>query len=166
VTRKTRRDADALAIDTPEPFLRRERAVQRVGLGLLTLFVVAGLAGAFGNGPLAATTIRSGNTTIRFERFTRQTFRTELEVSISGANTPTISITVPRTFLDNVDMLEARPLDSLKRLDDDLATFEVPARNGAASLVLHYQPKNYGVLHADVSAGQQPPVRVRQIVFF
>jgi hypothetical protein len=165
VTNKTRHD-DALAIDASETFLRRERAVQRVGLGLLTVFVAAGLAGAFGNGPLATTTIRSGNTTIRFERFTRQTFRTELEVSIAGANTPAISITISRTFLDNVDMLEARPLDSLKRLDDELATFDVPTRNGAATLVLHYQPKNYGVLDADVIAGQQPPVRIRQIVFF
>jgi hypothetical protein len=166
VTKNTRRPDDAPAIDTSATFLRRERAVQRIGLGLLSLFVVAGLAGAFGNGPLAATTIRSGNTTIRFERFTRQSFRTEFEISIVGVSTPTVSITIARTFLDQIEMLEARPPESLKRLDDDLATFDVPARNGAATLVLQYQPKNYGVLHADVTAAQQPPVRVRQIVFF
>jgi hypothetical protein len=166
VTKNTRRPDDAPAINTSATFLRRERALQRIGLGLLSLFVVAGLAGAFGNGPLAATTIRSGNITIRFERFTRQSFRTEFEVSIASVSTPTVTITIPRTFLDRIEMLETRPPESLKRLGDHVATFEVPATNGVATLVLHYHPRNYGVLHADVIAAQQPPVPVRQIVFF
>ena len=157
---------DELTIDRPERFLQHERAVQRAGVVVLTLFAAAGLAGMFGNGPLADARVSSGGLTLRFERFARQTFRTELDISVDGVTAPTVSITVPRAFLDDVDMLELRPADTLKRMDGENATFEVPAHNGSAALVLHYEPKSYGVLEADVSVDGAPPVHVRQIVFF
>jgi hypothetical protein len=157
---------DELTIDRPERFLRRERAVQNAGVVLLSVFAAAGLAGMFGNGPLADATIRSGNTTIHFERFTRQTFRTELDIAIAGVGAATVTITVPRAFLDRVDMLELRPADTLKRMDAETATFEVPAHNGSASLVLFYEPKKYGVLTADIAVDNRQVAHVRQIVFF
>lgn len=157
---------DDLTIDRPDRFLRHERTAQKIGVGVLSLFVAAGLAGMFGNGPLANASITSGSLTLRFERFTRQTFRTELDISVDGVNTPTVELTMPRAFLDRLDMVELRPPDSLKRIDGEVATFEVPAHNGSASLVLQYEPKTYGVLEADVSAGGGQPAHVRQIVFF
>jgi hypothetical protein len=165
VTAQKKRDDD-LTIDRPERFLRHERAIQKIGVVVLTLFAVAGLAGVFGNGPLAKASVTSGGATVRFERFARQTFRTELDISVDGVNAPTVAVTLPRTFLDRVDMLDLRPPDALKRMDSGVATFEVPAHNGSASLVLHYEPKTYGVLEADVSVGGAQPARVRQIVFF
>lgn len=164
--KKAQRDKDALAIDRPEEFLRRERIAQTVGVVLMTLFVAAGLAGLFGSGPLAHAAVNSGNVTIRFERFTRQTFNTALDISVEGATGPTVSVSLPRAFLDKVDMLEVRPSDALKRMDADTATFEIPAGNGSATLVLQYEPKEYGVLDFNIVAGTEPPARVRQLVFF
>ena len=157
---------DALDVDRSADFLRRERNVQRFGVAFLILFVAAGLAGAFGNGPLADATVQSGAATIRFERFARQTVRTALEISLAGANTPTISVTLPRIFLDRIDLLDVQPPGSLKLLDDSLATFEVPTHGGSTTLILHYEPKRYGALEADVVVGEQPPAHVRQFVFF
>jgi hypothetical protein len=165
VTAEKKRD-DELTIDRPERFLQRERAVQNIGVAILTLFAVAGLAGLFGNGPLAKASVTSGGVTVRFERFARQTFRTELDISVAGVNAPSVAVTMPRAFLDRVDMLDLRPADTLKRMDGGVATFEVPAHNGSASLVLYYEPKSYGVLETDVSVGGAQPARVRQIVFF
>jgi hypothetical protein len=165
VSRQKKRDDD-LTIDRPERFLQHERAVQKAGVVFLTVFVVAGVAGLFGNGPLADATIASGGTTLRYERFTRQTFRTELDISIASVNAPTVALTLPRTFLDRIDMLDLRPADTLKRMDGDFATFEVPVLNGAASVVLYYEPKETGILEADVSVGGAPPVHFRQFVFF
>jgi hypothetical protein len=166
VAQKARRDDEALDLDRPEQFLKRERAIQNAGVMGLTLFAVAGLAGLFGNGPLAEATAASGNATIRYERFTRQTFRTVLDISATGVTTSTVSITLPRAFLDRVDMLELRPADTLTHMDATTATFEVPADKGIASLVLHYEAQHFGVLAADVRVGGAPPARVRQIVFF
>ncbi len=127
---------------------------------------MAGVAGLFGNGPLADATSTSGGITLRYERFARETFRTELDISIAGVNAPTVTLTLPRAFLDRVDMLDLRPSDTLKRMDRDFATFDVPVMNGTATLLLHYAPKQTGILEADVSVGGGPPAHFRQIVFF
>lgn len=166
MTRKAQRDKDALAVDRPEEFLRRERIAQKAGVAVLTLFVLAGLAGAFGNGPLANTEVTSGAATIRYERFARQTYRTEVEIFVTGTNDETVQVAVSRAFLDHIDVLEVRPPDTLKRLERDVAVFEVASSQGAATIVLRYEPKSYGVLDADIVVKGQPPAHLRQIVFF
>jgi hypothetical protein len=166
VAKKAHGESDALAMDQPAEFLRRERLAQQVGVVLLTIFVVAGLAGLFGNGPLAEAEVTAGAVTVRFERFARQSYRTHVEISVTGIEAATVHVTVPRAFLDNVDVLEVRPPDTLKRLEREVAIFELPSNAGAATLVLHYEAKSYGVLEADVAVNGQPPAHLRQIVFF
>jgi hypothetical protein len=166
VAKRAQQDRDALPVERPETFLRRERAVQTVGVGVLTLFVMAGLAGAFGTGPLADATVTSGAITIRFERFVRQTYRTRAEISVTNANTQAVRIELSRTFLDGVDVLEVRPSDSFKLLRENVAVFDVPAVDGAATLVLEYEPKTFGILETDIVVAGQPAARIRQIVFF
>ena len=147
--------------------MQRERVAQQIGLVLLSAFVLAGAGGLFGNGPLSETTVDAGAVSLRFERFTRQTFRTHLEIS---AETPgpdgLVEIRVAREFLSDVDVLEVRPASALKRLDRDVAIFEVPSAAGNATLQLLYEPKRYGVLRTDIVVGAQPAAHLRQIVFF
>jgi hypothetical protein len=166
VARKSSTGNDALDVDRPEQFLRRERIAQRAGILLLSIFVLAGIAGLFGNGPLSEVSLTSGSTTIQYERFARHTFRTRLEISVADANGSTLAIRIPRAFLDRVDMLEVRPANTLTHLDGDAAIFEVPVVDGVTTLQLHYEPNDYGVLEMDIAAGSQPAAHVRQIVFF
>jgi hypothetical protein len=161
------RQKDALAVDRPEVFLRRERAAQKLGVVLLALFVLAGAAGLFGNGPLSHAMVTSGAVSVTFERFTRQTLRTALEVAADAPMTGApIEIRVGREFLSAIDVLETRPFDALKRLDADAAIFEVPSSGGKAFLQLQYEPTRAGLLQTDVSVGAQSTAHVRQIVFF
>lgn len=166
MAKKPQKDEDALEIDRPEVFLRRECLAQRIGTGVLSVFVIAGVAGAFGNGPLSRTRVQDGSVTLEFERFTRQTFRTQLEISIAGLTGASQEIRIPREFLRRIDLFEVRPADTLKRLEEDVAIFEVPVANGTASLELLYAPNSFGVLQADIAAGTVPSARVRQIVYF
>lgn len=59
-----------LQIDDAGTFQRREWVVQMVGTGLLTLFVLAGLVGLVGAGPLSSSTVTSpdGLVTVEHER--------------------------------------------------------------------------------------------------
>jgi len=166
VARKAREVNDALDIDRPEAFLKRERLAQRAGTVVLAGFVAAGAAGVFGSGPVSEATVQSGQATFRFERFTRQTVRTHLEISIDGVSGPMVAIRMPREFLSGIDMVDVRPSNTLRRLDQESVLFEVPAESGKAFLELMYEPKKFGVLEADIVAGDQPPARLRQIVFF
>ena len=166
MAKKARKSNDALDMDRSVAFLKRERLAQRAGTVVLAGFVVAGAAGVFGGGPVSEATVQSGQATFRFERFTRQTVRTHLEISIDGASGPTVAIRMPREFLSGIDMVDVRPANTLKRLDEENVLFEVPAQSGKAFLELLYEPKKFGVLEADIVAGEQPPARLRQIVFF
>jgi hypothetical protein len=166
MAKKTQKDDDALEIDRPEVFLKRERVAQRIGTAILSVFVIAGVAGAFGSGPLSRTRVQDGSVTLEFERFTRQTFRTQLDISIAGLTGASQEIRIPREFLRRIDMLEMRPVGSLKRLEEDVAIFEVPVANGTAGLELLYAPNFFGVLQIDIAAGTAPSARVRQIVYF
>jgi hypothetical protein len=161
------RQQDGLAVDRPEAFLQRERAAQKLGVVLLGLFVTAGAAGLFGNGPLSHALVTSGAVTVTFERYTRQTLRTALEVAADAPTTGApIEIRVGREFIGAINLLETRPVDALKRLDADAAIFEVPSSGGKGFLQLQYAPKRPGVLRTDISVGVQPIAHVRQIVFF
>jgi hypothetical protein len=165
---KKHKDEDALDIDRPEVFLKHERRVQQIGVGLLALFVLAGAAGIFGDGPLSPTTATAGAVTLEFDRFVRQTFRTKLQITVDAVTESdgTIEIRIAREFVEGVDLVEIRPSNSLKRLDSDAAVFEVPATGGAAHLEVAYEPKAYGLLDVAVVADGQPPARIRQFVFF
>jgi len=161
------RQNDGLAVDRPEAFLKREHAAQKAGIVVLVLFVLAGMAGLFGDGPLSDSVVHNGAVTVTFERFTRQTTGTGLQVV---ADTPTtdgaVAIRLRREFLDDIDILEVRPANALKRLEADVVVFEVPAARGQAFLQLRYEPKRYGVLRTDIFVGAQPAAHVRQLVFF
>ena len=166
MAKKPQKDESALGIDRPGVFLQRERLAQRIGTVVLSVFAVAGVAGAFGNGPLSRTRVQDGSVTLEFERFTRQTFRTQLDIAIDGLTGTSQEIRIPREFLRRIDMLEIRPAHTLTRLEEDVAIFEVPIANGTASLELLYAPNSFGMLQADIGAGTGASARVRQIVYF
>lgn len=161
------RPKDALAVERPEVFLQRERAAQQVGVVLLALFVVAGAAGLFGDGPLSRAVVTGGAVTVTYERFARQTLGTELEVATQAPTTGApVEIRLRREFLRNIDVLEMRPPNALKRLDEEAAIFEVPSSGARAVLHLHYEPKRPGVLRTEVRVAAEPIAHVRQVVFF
>jgi hypothetical protein len=162
-----RRQGDAIVIDRPDAFLQRERAAQKVGVVLLTVFVIAGAAGLFGSGPLSEAVVTSGGLTIAFDRFARQTVRTMLDVEADAPPTGApVEIRLGREFLGEIDVLETRPVGALKRLEADAAVFEVPSAGGKAFLQLHYEAKRPGLLETDISLTGQATAHVRQIVFF
>jgi hypothetical protein len=160
------RQSETLAFDRAEKFLRRERVAQQIGVGLLTLLVVAGAAGLFGNGPLSAVTTTSGGLTIRYERFARQSFRTSLQIEAAAPSPGPAAIRLSRHFIDRVDVVEMRPPGALTQLDREFAIFEVPSSSGAAFLEVQYEPKHYGVLESQVRLDGQSMGHLRQVVFF
>ena len=108
-----------LQIERPDKFLKHERRFQRVGVMLLTLFVLAGVAGAFGDGPLGRATT-TGGTLLRYERFGRTTVPTLLTITVNAAvaDGAPVRFRIARAFLQDVDSLELRPPDALKALEE------------------------------------------------
>ena len=156
-----------LDLERPLKFLERERMAQRIGVGVLTLFVLAGAAGAFGNGPLSRASAE-GATHLTYERFGRTTAATSVVISVetSAADGVPVRFRLDRTFLDGVDELEVRPADALKGLDEGSVFFEVPAAGGQGHVELRYKPGRPGVFHTLVSPENGRPSRVWQLIYF
>lgn len=78
----SRKGRDEIGED--ETFERRWQAVQRLSWGALAAFVLAGLAGVFGRGPVSGTRVvtDTGLAAVRYQRFARCEAPAMLEIGI------------------------------------------------------------------------------------
>jgi hypothetical protein len=160
-------ESNELQFERCHAFLTRERAVQRAGVAALAIFSLAGAAGAFGDGPVSATTHHAGNTTVTYQRFARTSAATELtvEVETTAADGEPVRLLLDRDLLDRISNLEIRPPEALKGIDAAAALFEVPAYNQRARLELHYRPDAAGLLRTGVGPSGSTPARVWQLIY-
>jgi hypothetical protein len=157
----------ALDIDRPEQFLTLERRVQRFGAGAMTIFLIVGALGGFGDGPLSHTSARAGPIDAHYQRFARASYRTALTISVDtvARNGDPVSLSIARELIDHVAVLETRPADAQKRADAAVAVFEVPAMNGKAHLELRYEPDSFGFRRISITA-EGHTLQVWQLVYF
>lgn len=160
--------SDELQIDRPAAFLRRERRFQQVGRVALGLFVLGGVAGLFGDGPLSSTVAQAGDTHVRYERFGRMTSPTRVSITVQTAarDGEPVAIRMERAFVERLSMLEVRPTDALVGYLDEAALFEVPATGGRGHLELQYKCNDFGVLRTAIATGSGPPVAIWQLFYF
>jgi len=158
---------DEIQIERPEDFLSRERLVQRAGVMILFLFVVAGATGAFGNGPLSRATTTAGGVELRYERFGRTTAPTAIEITVTtgAADGEPVRFRIERRFMERLDQLELRPEGVFKGFDATYAVFEVPAIDGRGHVELHFKPQNPGVRDMSV-VSDAGTAQLRQLIFF
>ena len=71
---------------TTTRFQKREWVWQRAGWVALALFLLAGLAGVFGAGPLANVTVRNAAGEFEYQRFVRRHADTSWEFTLRGGS--------------------------------------------------------------------------------
>lgn len=81
--------------------------IQRIGWGLMFLFLLLALLGLFGEGPLSRQKVQSGDIQLTFERFGRFEHGMEMRVQSSGENIKTISL--PQNYLKNFELTKIVP---------------------------------------------------------
>ena len=156
-----------LQIQRPHKFLKHERTAQRAGVAVLTVFVLAGAIGAFGDGPLSQATTE-GQTQLTYDRFGRTSASTKLAISVetAAADGQPVRFRIERAFLADLESLEVRPPDALKALDETAAWFEVAASDGRGYVELHYSPSRPGVFQTLIAPEGAEPSRVWQFIYF
>jgi len=159
---------DELEIERADAFLQRERTAQRIGTLFLLLFVIAGAAGLFGDGPLSHVSNASQGMLLEYERFGRATDVTTLAVTVETAASDgnAVRVRMPRTFLSKVWVVETRPQDAFRGFEGDAAVFQVDAADGRARFELLYKPNRFGVLRAVVQPENGTASELRQLIFF
>jgi len=113
-------------------FQRREWLVQRVGWGVLVAFLLAGLLGLLGGGPLAiAETGGDGDPMrLRYERFTRHGAPSALEVRLTSATVGADRRTrfwLQRDFINGLQIQRITPEPESVFVGTERLTYVFPA---------------------------------------
>lgn len=135
-------------------FQRTSWVAERVGWIVLTLLLLAALAGLFGHGWLSKSSIGNGALRADYDRFQRTTKVTAFRLNLKGSGEPKLTFG-PRfqTGYEVVD-IEPRPIQSSagdKGLELQFASHEDSLR-----VVVWAKPRTFGRMRFTLSSGGAP----------
>src|SRR5690625_1718489 len=128
-----------LDIEQDARFQQREWRIERVGWVLLTLFIVAGLVGVLGTGPLSWTTARSphGVVAVAYQRVTHHEADDSIELTFSpeAVQDGTVVVELTGSWVTGVDRQSMAPEPAEERVVPGGTVLELPVeRAGRATL--------------------------------
>src|SRR5699024_9285199 len=136
-------------------FQRREWRAQRIGWALLVAFVLAGLLGVLGTGPLSWATAGTGPVTVRYDRVIHheadETIRLTFAPQAVRAGTVTVEVTGPWTSA--MDISDIHPQPSGATVIPGGVTWEFDAERGDLEVSLGYRAGAYGLRSGEVAVG-------------
>lgn len=159
-----------LEIEQDEAFQRREWRFERLGWAVLTLFVVAGLIGALGKGPVAWATASSddGVLTVEHNRVTRLLADDEVTLSFGpdAVQDGTVTVEVTGSWYAQVELRSITPQPDAELLVPDGMVLELPVSRAGEELTVELVVRATGVgaYSAQFAVPGSPPVTFRQIV--
>jgi hypothetical protein len=147
-----------LEIERHERFQVLEWRWQRLGWAVLGAFVLAGLVGLLGPGPLSSTTRTSGPVTVRFDRVTHHEAddTVTLVLGPEAIRNGTITAELSGSWLAGVDVQGITPEPSAQRAIPGGGTvleFEVE-KPGEVEASMSFRPQQHGTISADLTVGQ------------
>lgn len=156
-----------LQIDADVEFERRIWFVQRVLWAALAVVLAAGVAGAFGAGPLSRGVARSASgLAVEYERFLRVGAPTLMHVHVAGAGEEArlwVNAGFAREFDVDSIVPEARVLEA----DEGRIVYAVPLRRGGGSATVHFRvrPRRGGSVHVAFGSGADESVEFEPFVY-
>jgi hypothetical protein len=125
-------------------FEKRWRRTQWIVWTVMILFVIAGLLGLFGRGPMSKKTVTEGATQVEYERFARYRTPAPMTVSLlpSNASSPQVEMQLDDTLLDGLRAEQTKPQP-------------LSWRHAGSSAVLTFDRPRSGMLR--VHFAQEPP---------
>lgn len=142
--------AGDLCIEQDLEFERRSWRVQKIGRGLLLLFVLAALAGLFGSGPMERATVvdASGQLQVEYPRFARRLseWQIVLEVGPKLARSGQIEVWLDRSVTERFKSNGVLPEPSEMAIQGDRVVARFRWEDGArpSRLVWLVQPREAG----------------------
>lgn len=160
-----------LELDDVMEFQRRSWRVQRVGWMLMAMFIVAALAGLFGNGPVAhATAGSAGSLFLRYDRFNRLHGPHSLEIDVSpsaiGADS-TVNLWMDREWLAGNEVMAISPVParSWNSGDKSYHAFRLASGVGRSVITISMISKVAGRRHGRIGLESQPPFSYWQFTY-
>lgn len=149
------------------------RILKNIGLLLMGLFVLAGIAGLTGEGPLARCRISSpdGSLIVEYDRFSRQSAPTTMRFTIVNTHPRSFArgLVLSQEFLEyfTIEYVNPEPSATGFTKENEAIYFFAAARGmGRLPVTFHLRPRKMGNLAVTVSAEQGDMLTLRQFVYF
>ena len=157
-----------LDIDEDLNFQRREWSLQRVGIGILFLFVLAALLGLTGmGGPLSHGEAgeRGGAVFVEFERFVRRGTASTIKLHLR-ASPGDVRVFVSAPYFEHVRIESVAPEPELVTIEAARHVYLIRMGSSEAIVTLQVDHRSYGTLEAEVGLVDGPSVRFTQLALF
>ena len=157
-----------LDIDEDLNFQKREWFFQRVGIGILFLFVLAALLGFTGKGgPVSHGEAgeRGGPVFVEFERFVRSSTTSTLTLHLRAAPGD-VRVFVSAPYFEHVRIENVVPEPELVTIEAARHVYLIRMGSSEAIVTMQVDHESYGTLEAEIGLVDGPSVRFTQLALF
>jgi hypothetical protein len=163
--------AGEIDVGMSEEFEQRWWRIEKIGWGVMLVFVLLGLSGLFGRGPLSRTTAEApdGSASVKYERYAHNHTPSEVAVTLRRAalQPPHATVWLSRELTDGmpVSRVIPEPVSAAPRADGTLYTFDVPTATDSATVHFVIEPGTPFRKHGQVRAGTGAPAELSIFVY-
>lgn len=159
-----------LEIDENPKLQNATWTIERVAWVVMALLVLAGLAGAFGHGPLSRSEARTpdGALTVEYPRITRLDAADELELRFRPGGSGTATVEIDGSFSSNFVVERAQPEPTAQRTHEGGMSLDFEVAPGVREqvVVMHVRPRRPAFpARATVGLRGETPVEIAAVVF-
>lgn len=151
----------------PDPNRRTQQRiwfVERLSWGLLAAFLIWGLAGGAGAGPLASQRIEGEHVSLSYDRFARRGAATEMILSWKSAAQPELVVSLDSAFVDAMQVdFSGRGITPIR--SDNRVILRIPTASGDGSLLFDAHPLRAGRATTSLQIDRVEIGRISMLVF-
>jgi len=159
----------SLEIDDDIEFQRKEWIAQRVGIGLLSLFVLGALLGLTGvGGPLSHGEAgdRNGAIHVEYERYVRRGAMSTITLHLRGNPTNDVQFWVSAPYFEHVRIETIVPEPVLLFVDKARHVYAIRSGSPEVTITLEIEHKTVGTVEGEVGLIGGPSLRFTQLSIF
>jgi hypothetical protein len=123
-------------------------------IAILSLFILAGLAGVFGRGPLSRGSASFAGGRVEWERFARRQTPGELSVTFQPAPAASRELTLDRPFLDAFKVTAIEPRALSERATAAGADYRLPVGADGGRVTIAVEPSRAGLTRGSLRIDQ------------
>lgn len=158
-----------LEIDDDVRFQAREWLAQRVGIGLMGLFVLAALLGLTGGGGIlnnATAASTSGAVRIEYDRIVRRSASTSMTLRLHSDPPGFIQFWVSAPYLDAIYIESVTPVPQTVTVEAARHVYTIRAASPDISVTVTLEHKTWGRLEGEVGIAGGDSARFSQVAIF
>jgi hypothetical protein len=157
----------SLEIDEDISFQHKEWIAQRIGVVVLSLFVLTALFGLTGiSGPLSHGEAGNGVLHVEYDRVVRRGAKARMKLHLRAPSPGEVRFWVSAPYLEEVTVERVVPEVELQTVERDRHVYAVRAGSPDVAISLDIQHNTAGVIGGEIGIIDGPSVRFTQLSLF